>query len=116
MKQSIHPTWYPEATVKCACGTTFTLGAAVPTIEVEICSACHPFFTGQMKFVDTAGRVDAFKAKQKGAAKKVLSKAQRRQAKKASRIKEEMDRPESLEEIRKLVKKLGKKKAKNAKK
>jgi large subunit ribosomal protein L31 len=114
MKQTLHPTWHENAKVTCACGETFTIGAAVPSIQVEVCSACHPFFTGQMKYVDTAGRVDAFKAKQKGAAKKVLSKAQRRHAKKASRIKEEMDRPESLEEIRKLVKKLGKKKAKKS--
>ena len=70
MQTKIHPEWYPEAKVKCACGNTFTLGASVPEIEVEVCSNCHPYFTGQMKFVDTAGRVDAFKARRKGAKKK----------------------------------------------
>jgi large subunit ribosomal protein L31 len=63
MKADIHPTWYPEAKVTCACGNTFTLGATVPEINVEVCYNCHPFYTGQMKYVDTAGRVDAFIAK-----------------------------------------------------
>jgi large subunit ribosomal protein L31 len=115
MKTSIHPTWYPEASVKCACGTTYTMGAAVPLIQVEVCAACHPFYTGQMKFVDTAGRVDAFKARQTGAANKVLSKADRRRAKKEKRIKEEFDRPESLEDIRKLAKAASKKAKKSSK-
>lgn len=61
MKQSIHPQYYPEAKVKCACGNKFTVGAAVPEINVEICSACHPFYTGQEKIVDSKGRVDRFK-------------------------------------------------------
>lgn len=60
MKPEIHPTWYPEATVECACGTTFTVGATVPSIHTEICSACHPFFTGEQRIVDTAGQVERF--------------------------------------------------------
>lgn len=60
MKTNIHPTWYPEATVTCACGNTFVSGSTLPAIRVEICSACHPFFTGQQKFVDTLGQVDRF--------------------------------------------------------
>ncbi|MBI2196932.1 50S ribosomal protein L31 [Candidatus Daviesbacteria bacterium] len=60
MKADIHPTWYPEAKVTCACGNTFTTGSTVPAIRVEICSACHPFFSGQQKFVDTLGQVDRF--------------------------------------------------------
>ena len=60
MKEKIHPKWYPEARVHCACGNTFTTGSTIPEIAVEICSACHPLFTGQQKFVDTAGRVDKF--------------------------------------------------------
>lgn len=108
MKAKIHPTWYPEATVKCACGNTFKVGATQELIEVEVCSACHPFYTGQMKYVDTAGRVDAFKERQKSAKKKVLSKAERRKIKREKRISEEMDRPESLEELRARVRKQGK--------
>lgn len=60
MKVNIHPNWYPEAKVTCACGNTFTTGSTLPEIRVEICSACHPFFTGQQKFVDTLGQVDRF--------------------------------------------------------
>ena len=99
MKAQIHPTWYPEAKVTCACGNTFTTGATVPEIRVEICYNCHPFYTGQMKFVDTAGRVDAFKAKQAGATKHV-SKTEKRKLKKEKKLQEEMERPESLAELR----------------
>lgn len=105
MKANIHPKWYPEAVVRCACGNTFTLGATMPEINVEVCSNCHPFYTGQMKFVDTAGRVDSFKAKQAQAKKKVLSKTKRRKLKRLKRIREEFERPETLAELRKIVKK-----------
>lgn len=60
MKNSIHPKWNHEATVKCACGNTFTTGSTQDEIQVDICSACHPFYTGTMKFVDIQGRVDRF--------------------------------------------------------
>jgi large subunit ribosomal protein L31 len=103
--KAIHPKWYEEAKVACACGNEFTIGAAVPEIKVEVCYNCHPFYTGQMKFVDTAGRVDSFRARQKGAKKKVLSKVEKRQIKRAKKIAEQESRPESLEEIRKVVKK-----------
>lgn len=63
MKKDIHPTYYPEAAVKCVCGHTFKIGSTLKTIEVEVCSACHPFYTGKQKLVDTAGRVDRFKAR-----------------------------------------------------
>ena|SRR3989338_10923241 len=60
MKANIHPTWYTEAKVTCACGATFETGSTMSAIRVEICSQCHPFFTGQQKFVDTLGQVDRF--------------------------------------------------------
>ncbi len=60
MKAKIHPKYYPEAKVICACGNTWTTGATVPEIKVDVCSACHPFFTGQQRIVDTAGQVDRF--------------------------------------------------------
>lgn len=63
MKEKIHPTYYPEAQVRCACGNTFTVGATKPLLKVEVCSACHPFFTGQQRIVDTAGRVERFRRK-----------------------------------------------------
>jgi len=62
MKKDIHPT-YQEAEVTCACGNKFKVGSTLPKIEVEICSACHPFFTGEEKVLDTAGRVEKFKAR-----------------------------------------------------
>jgi large subunit ribosomal protein L31 len=111
MKAKIHPKWYDSAIVTCACGNTFTVGATVPEIQVEVCSACHPFYTGQMKYVDTAGRVDAFKEKQAKAKTKVLSKADKRRIKKEKRIKKELERPDTLEELRKRVKKSKKKKS-----
>ena len=61
MKSTGHPTYYPAAKVICACGNTFTTGSTVEELHVEICSACHPFFTGKQNLVDTAGRVDRFK-------------------------------------------------------
>jgi large subunit ribosomal protein L31 len=60
VKTKIHPKWFADAKVTCACGHTFTTGSTLPQISVEICSACHPLYTGQQKFVDTAGRVDKF--------------------------------------------------------
>ena len=62
VKQKIHPKWF-EATVVCACGNTFKTGSTLEKLHVEICSACHPFFTGKQKFVDTAGRVERFSKK-----------------------------------------------------
>jgi large subunit ribosomal protein L31 len=60
MKPDIHPKYYPEARVTCACGNTFTVGATKPEIQTEVCSACHPFFTGEQRIVDTAGQVERF--------------------------------------------------------
>jgi large subunit ribosomal protein L31 len=62
MKEGIHPQ-YVEATVTCGCGNTFKTRSTKPAIAVEICSKCHPFFTGKVKFVDTAGRVEKFQRK-----------------------------------------------------
>ncbi len=60
MKEGIHPTYYPDAKVICACGATHLTGATMPEIRVEICSNCHPFYTGKQKLVDTARRVEKF--------------------------------------------------------
>ncbi len=60
MREKIHPTWYPEALVICACGNTWTVGATVPEIRTDVCSACHPFYTGEQRIVDTEGQVDRF--------------------------------------------------------
>ena len=60
MKEKIHPTWYLEARVTCACGNTWLTGATQAEIKTDICSACHPFYTGEQRIVDTEGQVDRF--------------------------------------------------------
>jgi len=64
MKKDIHPQFYLNATVTCACGKVFTVGSTKEKIRVEICSNCHPFYTGNEKIMDAAGRVEKFKARQ----------------------------------------------------
>jgi len=63
MKKDIHPKYFPNAKVECVCGNKFTVGSTKEHIQVEICGACHPFYTGQEKLVDTAGRVERFRAR-----------------------------------------------------
>lgn len=60
MRNGIHPKWFEDATVTCACGNSWTTGATVQDIKVDVCSACHPFFTGERRIVDTEGQVDRF--------------------------------------------------------
>jgi large subunit ribosomal protein L31 len=60
MKADIHPTYYPEAIVRCACGNTWTTGSTQESIRTDVCSACHPFFTGEQRIVDSEGQVDRF--------------------------------------------------------
>lgn len=60
MKQNIHPQYYQNCTVTCSCGNSFVTGSTLPSIKIDICDKCHPFFTGEMKFVDRQGRVDKF--------------------------------------------------------
>lgn len=60
MKKDLHPTYYPKAKVHCACGNTFEVGSTLEQIEVEICSACHPFYTGKEKIIET-GQVEKFR-------------------------------------------------------
>lgn len=80
MKKDIHPKYYPKAKVTCACGNSFVVGSTQEEIQVEICSACHPFYTGKTKLVDTAGRVDRFKKmKEKSAAKAKVSKGKKKE-------------------------------------
>ena len=61
MKAEIHPEYHSDATVTCACGNTYNVGSTKKEAKVSICASCHPFFTGQQKFVDTEGRVDRFR-------------------------------------------------------
>jgi len=61
MKKDVHPQYYPKAKVKCACGNVFEIGSTKPEMQIDICFACHPFYTGKEKIIDTAGRVERFK-------------------------------------------------------
>ena len=84
MKTGIHPTYYPNAKVKCACGNQWTAGSTLPEISTGICSKCHPFYTGTEKILDTRGRVEKFKKKlEKSAQKSSLATA--RNAKKGKK-------------------------------
>jgi large subunit ribosomal protein L31 len=100
MQKSIHPKYF-DAVVTCACGNTFTVGSTKPKIDVDICSKCHPFFTGEMKFVDTMVRVERFKQKMAvtpsgtaGVSKKV-----RKELKKKQEELEEASKPKNLKEM-----------------
>ena len=70
MKTDIHPKYHAEAKVTCACGAEFRVGSTMEAIDVEICSQCHPLFTGMEKIADTAGRIEKFKARAAAAPKK----------------------------------------------
>jgi large subunit ribosomal protein L31 len=67
MKKGIHPTYIEKVTVACSCGNSFEVGSTEKSLQVEVCSACHPFYTGKQKLVDVAGRVDKFRQRQKEA-------------------------------------------------
>lgn len=95
MKTAVHPKWYPEAIVSCLCGNSFNVGSTVAEIQVNSCSKCHPFFTGEQKFVDIEGRVQKFQKKQKEAEvkKKIIL-----ERKKKEEIREAY-RPKTLREM-----------------
>jgi large subunit ribosomal protein L31 len=97
MKTDIHPKWYREAQVVCACGNMFTVGSTKPSLHVEICHKCHPFFTGEMKYVDTLGRVEKFQQKQKKAESQISVLAAKKK-KKMEREKEQKT-PRTLKEM-----------------
>jgi len=92
MKKDIHPTYYPDCKVTCACGASFTTGSTKKELKVELCSACHPFYTGKQKLVDTARRVEKFqeKAAKKTALDSRKGKKVKRTAKAAKKEKKEI--------------------------
>lgn len=88
MKDTIHPNYINDTKVSCACGHSFVTGSTVTEIKVELCSACHPFYTGKQKLVDTARRVEKFQAKQAVGSEmkdKVASKKAKEVARKAKK-------------------------------
>ncbi len=97
MKDNIHPNWHQQAKVICACGNSFTTGSTVSEIHTEICSQCHPFFTGKEKLIDTEGLVEKFEKKRAFAQKKLGESKTSEQSKKDSR--EQKYQPKSLKEM-----------------
>lgn len=87
MKKEIHPEYHTESKVTCACGNSFTVGSTEAKLDVEICSNCHPFYTGVEKIVDTAGRVEKFKMRQKAASGNVKNKTEKKAEKRDKREK-----------------------------
>lgn len=98
MKKGLHPEYHSDATVSCSCGASFQTGSTLPSIHVEICSACHPFYTGQGKLIDTEGRVERFEKKQKQAEVKQKEK-QELKIRKVIAEKERREAPKSLREM-----------------
>jgi len=98
MNIAIQPKWYEEAVVTCACGNTFTVGASKPSIKLDICNKCHPFFTGEMKFVDTMGRVEKFQQMQKKAATmtQVMADKKKKQKEKEEKLRSQKSLKEML--------------------
>jgi len=89
MKEGIHPQYYPEAKVICACGNTFITGSTKEVIRTDVCSDCHPFFTGEQRIVDTAGQVERFE-KRRERTRGLESEIQARQAKQQTKRKIEI--------------------------
>lgn len=87
MKDSIHPKVYTDAVITCACGNSFVTISTQPAITIEICSSCHPFYTGQQKFVDTEGRIDKFVRKQQIAQTKKLKAEEKKKEKQVKALK-----------------------------
>lgn len=93
MKKGIHPEYHNKVTVTCSCGNTFETGSTTAELKVEVCSACHPFYTGQSKIVDTAGRVDRFKERLKKKTDKV-------EVKKKTEKKSDKEQPGKQKEVK----------------
>jgi large subunit ribosomal protein L31 len=103
MKANIHPTYFPKAKISCACGSVIETGSINEAISIDICAACHPFFTGKQKIVDTARRVERFTDRSAAKSDTVLT-AKEKAAKKAARAtdkaKKKADRDTSIKTVR----------------
>ena len=104
MRKNIHPKWYPNARVICACGNTWTVGATVEEIHTDVCFKCHPFFTGEQRIVDTAGQVERFMRRleardQRLAARKAQAEAQAAAETAARRARRRGESPEKVADV-----------------
>lgn len=115
MKKDIHPKYHENAKVSCVCGNSFTTGSTMPEIKTELCSACHPFYTGKQKLVDTTRRVEKFQAKVK-AKTEISSTRKGKKEKRATRAKAKAEKKAKGEVKVKIGEKPAKKTAKKVKK
>lgn len=104
MKQGIHPTYYPDAQITCACGATWSTGSTRKQIRTDVCSACHPFYTGEQRIVDTAGQVDRFmrrlqQAEERAAQVQVQQKAEEAARKAAAQARARGESPKKAKQI-----------------
>lgn len=97
MKAGIHPNFVQEATITCACGAVYTTGSTKEAVFVELCKACHPFYTGKLKVVDTARRLEKFKSRASAAAPDSALGHKAKVAKKAARAKKREDKQKAAE-------------------
>lgn len=96
MKKDIHPKYFENTKVTCSCGASFEIGSTIPELKVEICSNCHPIYTGKKKFIDTAGRLEKFMAKMEKS-KKMQEELKAKSKKKSDQAKAEDSKPETSE-------------------
>lgn len=113
MKAAIHPTYYADAKIKCSCGAVYVVGSTAKELKTELCAACHPFYTGQQKLVDTAGRVDKFQAKRKLSEEIKTASKERAEKKKKKEVYIEKEVPKEVIErvVAKTIEKAAKEKA-----
>jgi large subunit ribosomal protein L31 len=100
MRANIHPTYYPAARVTCSCGATWLTGSTVPEIRTDVCSTCHPFYTGEQRIVDTAGQVERFmkrleRRQSESARRELLARARREAEEAARKARARGDNPEA---------------------
>ena len=103
MKKDLHPTYYEKANIKCACGNSIAVGSTVEKMSVEVCSNCHPFYTGKKRIVDTAGKVEKFEARLKKA--KEMQQKRKEIVKKPKRIQKSQESKEKAEKESKKIEK-----------
>lgn len=99
MKSGIHPQYFTDSKVSCVCGNTFTTGSTLPEIRIDVCSNCHPLFTGEMKYADTLGKVEKFQKAQEKAKQFKVKKQE------VAKVRQERTRPNSLREMLTLAQK-----------
>ncbi|OQA52070.1 MAG: 50S ribosomal protein L31 [candidate division WS2 bacterium ADurb.Bin280] len=97
MKKDIHPKYFENTKVTCSCGASFEIGSTIPELKVEICSNCHPVYTGKKKFIDTAGRLEKFMAKMEKSKKMQEEASERKKAKKEKVKKQDSQKNEEAD-------------------